>query len=92
MSLADLLPEMQVLPREEKGRLLRLLTDELETDELLSMLKSVPEWPIYTPEFAPEAAFQLARLLEEQETSDSSIPPDRKLNASPKGRTPPPPR
>jgi hypothetical protein len=66
MSIAELIPAVRALPRSEKVRLARLLLDELAGDELLSTLKDGQEFPIYTPEFAPGAAAQLARLLEEQ--------------------------
>ena len=52
--------------RSEEIRLVRLLLDDLAGEELLSMLKQGQECPIYTPEFAPGAASQLATLLEEQ--------------------------
>jgi hypothetical protein len=68
MSAAELIPAVRALPRSEKLRLARLLLDDLAEEELLSMLKSGQECPIYTPEFAPGAAAQLARLLQEQET------------------------
>ena len=66
MSIAEILPAVRALPRSEKFRLARLLLDDLAGEELLSGLKQGQEFPIYTPEFAPEAAAQLATLLEEQ--------------------------
>jgi hypothetical protein len=67
MSIAEIIPAVRALSRSEKFRLARLLLDELAEEELLSMLKQGQDCPIYTPEFAPGAAAQLARLLEEQE-------------------------
>lgn len=66
MSITEIIPAVRALPRSEKLRLARLLLDDLAGEELLSMLKQGQECPIYTPEFAPGAAAQLARLLEEQ--------------------------
>jgi len=67
MSIAEIIPAVRALPRSEKFKLVRLLLDDLAGEEPLSMLKQGQEFPIYTPEFVPGAAAQLARLLEEQE-------------------------
>lgn len=64
MSIADLIPTIQSLPRQDKIALARLLLDDLAKEDLLAALKPGQEWPIYTPEFAPGAAAQLARLLD----------------------------
>ena len=65
MSIAEILPAVRALPRSEKFRLARLLLDDLAAEELLAGLKQGQECPIYTPEFAPGAAAQLATLLAE---------------------------
>jgi len=66
MSITEIIPAVRALPRSEKFRLVWLLLDDLAGEELLSGLKQGQEFPIYTPELAPEAAAQLATLLEEQ--------------------------
>ena len=66
MSVAELIPALRALPRSEQFRLVRLLLDELAGEELLSGIKQGQEFPRYTPEFAPEAAAQLATLLAAQ--------------------------
>jgi hypothetical protein len=66
MSITELIPAVRALPRIEKIRIAQLLLDDLAGEELLSMLKQGQEFPIYTPEFAPGAAAQLATLLEQQ--------------------------
>ena len=66
MSIAEIIPAVRALPRSEKFRLARLLLDDLAGEELLSTLEQGQAFPIYTPEFTPGAAAQLARLLEEQ--------------------------
>ena len=63
MSIAELIPAVRALPRSEKFRLVQLLLDDLAGEELLSKLEQGQGCPIYTPEFAPGAAAQLARLL-----------------------------
>ncbi|HTU16821.1 MAG TPA: hypothetical protein VMG10_02060 [Gemmataceae bacterium] len=63
MSITEIIPAVHALPRSEKFRLVRLLLDDLAQEDLLSGLKHGQEFPIYTPEFAPEAASQLAMLL-----------------------------
>lgn len=67
MSIIEIIPALRALPRSEKFRLVRLLLDDLAEEDLLSGLKPGQEFPIYTPEFAPGAAAQLATLLKEQE-------------------------
>jgi hypothetical protein len=54
------------LSRGEKFKLAQLLLDDLAGEDLLSGIKQGQEFPLYTPEFAPGAAAQLAALLEEQ--------------------------
>jgi hypothetical protein len=66
MSITELLPAVRALPRSEKFRLVRLVLDDLAGEELLSGIKQGQEFPLYTPEFAPGAAAQLATLLDEQ--------------------------
>ena len=66
MSIAEIIPAVRALSRSEKFRLARLLLDDLAGEELLSGLKQGQEFPLYTPEFAPGAAAQLAAHLEEQ--------------------------
>jgi hypothetical protein len=66
VSIAEIIPAVLGLPRSEKFKLVRLLLDDLAGEELLSGIKQGQEFPLYTPEFAPGAAAQLARLLEEQ--------------------------
>jgi hypothetical protein len=67
MSITEIIPVVRALPRSEKFRLVRLLLDDLAEEEPLSRLKQGLEFPIYTPEFAPGVAAQLATLLKEEE-------------------------
>jgi hypothetical protein len=67
MSITEIIPAVRALPRSEKFRLVRLLLDDLAGEESLAGLKQGQEFPIYTPEFAPGAAAQLAILLKDEE-------------------------
>ena len=60
MSIAEIIPAVRALSRSEKFRLARLLLDDLAGQDLLSGIKQGQEFPLYTPEFAPGAAAQLA--------------------------------
>ena len=64
MSITELIPAVRALPRSDKFRPARLLLDDLAGEDLLSEIKQGQDFPVYTPEFAPEAAAQLAGLLE----------------------------
>jgi hypothetical protein len=66
MSITDLIPAARALPRSEKFKLVRVLLEDLAGEELLAGIGQGQEFPIYTPEFAPGAAAQLATLLERQ--------------------------
>ena len=66
MSITEIIPAVRALSRSEKFGLVRLLLDDLAGEDLLALLKQGQECPIYTPEFAPGAAAQLARISEEQ--------------------------
>lgn len=61
MSLNELLPAVQALPRQDKFRLVQELIAELAQEE------GIPagEYPIWSPYEAHEAAATLMRLLEE---------------------------
>jgi hypothetical protein len=67
MSIAELLPVLQILSRSEKFQIAQILLDDLAKDELESSFKEGQVYPIYTPEFAPGAAAKLAELLKEHE-------------------------
>ena len=61
MSLAELLPSVQALPRSDKFRLVQELIAELAQEEGLTE----GEYPIWSPYDAYEAAATLMQLLEE---------------------------
>ena len=63
MSLAELLPSVEALPRQDKLRLVQRLIAELAEEEGLPE----GEYPVYSPYEAHEAADTLMRLLREEE-------------------------
>lgn len=62
MSVAELLPTVQALPRQEKFWLMQELLHELAQEEGLPE----GEYPIWSPYEAHEAAATLMRMLEEE--------------------------
>ena len=68
MSIAEIIPAVRALSRGEKLRLAQVLLEELAREELPAMFKEGQVYPIYTPEYAPNAAAQLAQLLREEAT------------------------
>jgi hypothetical protein len=68
MSIAEIIPSVRALSRGEKLQLAHLLLEDLAKEELPTMFKEGQVYPIYTPEYAPDAAAQLAQLLMEEET------------------------
>lgn len=66
MSIADIIPVVRALSRGEKFQLAKMLLEDLAREELPAMFKEGQVYPIYTPEYAPEAAAQLAEVLMEE--------------------------
>jgi hypothetical protein len=70
MSLADLLPTLQALPRAEKLQAIHYLTEQLlEEDKLLAHFRPGVSYPVYSPYDAYEAAAALRQLLEAEKTA-----------------------
>jgi hypothetical protein len=67
MSLAEILPVVQTLSRQEKFRLVQRLLADLAEEETPHLFPEGQVYPIHTPAYAPEAAAQLARILAEPE-------------------------
>ena len=63
MSLVELLPSVQALPRKEKFRLMQELLTELAQEEEI-----IPagEYPIWSPHGAHNAAAVLTQMLEQE--------------------------
>ena len=68
MSIIEIIPAVRGLSRGEKFQLAQLLLEDLAKEELPTVFKEGQVFPIYTPEYAPGAAAQLAQLLREEGT------------------------
>ena len=68
MSLAELVPALQDLPRAEKLELFRLLVTDLTRQEGIDWLQSGASYPIWTPLAAFDAANSLQQLRLFRET------------------------
>jgi len=64
MSLVELLPLVQALPREDRVRLVHLLVDELSQAQKAQQLEPNAAYPVWSPYDAYEAADALRRVLE----------------------------
>jgi hypothetical protein len=69
MSIAEIIQAVQCLSRGEKFHLAHILLEDLAREESPTLFKDGQSYPIYTPEYAPGAAAQLAQLLGEEGTS-----------------------
>jgi hypothetical protein len=68
MSIAEIIPAVRALSRGEKFQLAQILLADLAEEDPSAMFKEGQVYPIYTPEYAPEAAAQLAQVLREDGT------------------------
>jgi hypothetical protein len=64
MSLAELMPALQNLPREDKLQVIQLLMFDLTRQEGIDLLQSGASYPIWTPLHAHDAARSLQELLD----------------------------
>ncbi|MEI7687351.1 MAG: hypothetical protein WCL32_20275 [Planctomycetota bacterium] len=67
MSIVEIMPAVEALSRSNKLQLAQLLINGLADADSLAF-KEGQVYPIYTPEFGPEAAAQLSQLLESGES------------------------
>ena len=65
MSLAEVLPEVQMLSRLDKIRLIQFLAGELERDES-GLIEPGRSYPIWSPDQAFTAAAALLQALEDE--------------------------
>jgi len=68
MTLAEMWPTLQKLPRAEKLRLVQSLMVELERGEDATLVEPGASYPIWTPLGADEAAATMLRLLQESKS------------------------
>lgn len=64
MSLTELIPDIRMLERADKLRLMQLLVVDLAQEEGIPLLSSDTEYPIWTPLHAFDAADTLLQMLE----------------------------
>ena len=69
MSITEIIPAVRALSRSERFRIAQMLLEDLAGEELPAAFKEGHVFPIYTPEYAPNAASQLAQALLEEGTS-----------------------
>ena len=69
MSIAEIIPAVRALSRSEKFNLAQMLLEDLAREELPATFGVGHVFPIYTPEYAPGAAAQLAQALVEDGSS-----------------------
>jgi hypothetical protein len=65
MSLAELMPALEKLPRDDKLEVIRLLISDLTRHEGIDLLQSGASYPIWTPFDAYDAARSLQQLLDQ---------------------------
>lgn len=66
MSLSELLPSVQSLPRAEKFQLLQLLAADLAHAEEVFHLQPGAAYPVWSPFEASEAAAVLLEMLQQE--------------------------
>jgi hypothetical protein len=64
MSLTELFPDIKMLPRADKLRLMQFLVVALAQEEGIPLLSADIEYPIWTPLHAFDAADTLLRMLQ----------------------------
>jgi hypothetical protein len=69
MSLNELLPSVQTLPRSDKLRLLEWLASDLAREEEVALLTSKAEYSVWSPHDAHEAAAALSAFLEREKAA-----------------------
>lgn len=65
MSIAELIPTLKGLPRDEKLQVLRLMASDLTEEAGVDIVQDGALYPVWTPFGAYDAAQALQRLLEE---------------------------
>jgi hypothetical protein len=64
MSLTELIPDIKMLERADKLRLMQLLVVDLAQEEGIPLLSAGTEYPIWTPLCAFDAADTLLQMLQ----------------------------
>ncbi len=69
MSLSQLLPSVEALPRTEKLQLMQWLAAQLAKEEGVPLLLPEGEYPVWSPYDAHEAAAVLGAFLEQEKAA-----------------------
>lgn len=64
MSLTELIPDIKMLARADKLRLMQLLVVELAQEDGIPLLSADAEYPIWTPSHAFDAGDKLLQMLQ----------------------------
>lgn len=65
MTITELLPQLQALPRIEKLRAVQFLIGEIAREEVLHPFVPAADYPLWSPYDAADAALTLQNLLEQ---------------------------
>ncbi len=71
MSLTELFPDVQLLPRADKLRLMQFLVVELAQEEGVSLFTPGAVYPVWTPLNSFEAADTLLEMLEDYKATST---------------------
>ncbi len=66
MSLSELFPQIHVLPRSEKWRLVQLMLADLAREENALTIEADESYPVWSPYEAFDAADTMLRVLKEE--------------------------
>ncbi len=78
MTLTDLIPELQALPRTDKLWVIQMMAAEVAREEEVGLPKSGQEYPIWSPFDAFEGAATLMRALEKEQAAPMTAVQGRK--------------
>lgn len=67
MSLAELVPALHELPRDDKLEVIQLLVTDLSQQEGIDFLESGASYPVWTPLDAFDAAKSLQQVLDQEQ-------------------------
>jgi hypothetical protein len=69
MTLVDLIPELQALPRPDKLRVIQMMAADVAQEEIAGLPASGEEHIVWSPFDAHEGAAVLMRVLEEEKAA-----------------------
>jgi hypothetical protein len=66
MSLSELLPKVQALPRADKLRLIQMMVVDLAREEGVPLIEVGTPYPVWSPYHAFDAAAAMLKALDEE--------------------------